>query len=148
MIKLGQKGQYNVSALSIHANGETPRARPGRPIDAITVSRKVKKATCNKCGRDILQGLDHDYCALLAKVDPTPLTRASELEALIAGQRTYGLWTTRDGHELEHRHQWAIGGPFNLLGREAVLADHECDRYWPQPPSISTPKIDREECPF
>lgn len=147
--ELGQNGQESMSVSSTFAKTKTPRARPGRPIDAIAISRKVKHATCKNCGRPILTGLDHDYGAHFATVDPTPLTRASELEALIAGHRTYGLWITRDGHELEHRDQFGISGPWITFGRDAILTDHACDRYWPQPPTAPTAhKIDREECPF
>ena len=63
--------------------------RTGRMVAGAT--RRARAATCRGCGAKVLDGLDADVCALVATVDPTPLTAIGEVLAVLDGRRTFTL---------------------------------------------------------
>lgn len=97
------------------------------------LGRKVVMAR-HDCGEPILIGLDDDRCALVARVDPYPLSATGEVAALRSSRHTYYL---RHG-ALERRDRWNIPGhpPCPDL---LVLAEHVCGTRppddWLAPPS-------------
>jgi hypothetical protein len=88
------------------------------------ISTKVKTITC-RCGSEIIYAVAD---GLPARVDPTPLTLANELAALLDGRWTYAL---RAG-ELVHRDQWVIRA--GIVGT-SLHAEHRC------PPRYTQPRI-------
>ena len=64
---------------------------------------KARPHRCPTCGRWTLQGLDSNLCALLATVDPNPLTPQTEAAAIILGRPTYTLHGAPGRYELWHR---------------------------------------------
>jgi hypothetical protein len=65
-------------------------------------STPAAEATCPRCHRPILTALDE---GLRARVDPTPVTAAEEITALLAGRWTYTLLASghlvhRDSHRI------------------------------------------------
>ncbi|MGI5155790.1 hypothetical protein [Microbispora sp. CA-102843] len=77
--------------------------------------------TCHHCGRPILTAHSE---GLLARADPTPITPADELAALIAGRRTYDIHPMGLPRKpyLVHRSQFRIRAP----RKWAVVAEHQC----------------------
>lgn len=77
--------------------------------------------TIHRCGATVLTGLDNDLAALVARVDPEPLTALGEVQALTAGRTTYAL----RGQALDRRDRWSIPGhpPSHAL---PVHAEHRC----------------------
>jgi hypothetical protein len=112
------------------ASGNSDRARPRH---------------CPACNAPVLIGLDDTVAAFRAVVDPTPLDRAGEVQALITGRDTYRL-TEPPAPRLRRRDRWQI------LGRPAdtttVLPAHACGA--PLAP-MPTPAVDRSTasvCPY
>lgn len=89
-----------------------------------TGTRAARLILCPRCGAPILSGLDADWCALTARVDPTPLTEAGEALALLTGRRTYDLIGRGDERLLSLRETEHIQAP----RRHPVLATHECGK--------------------
>lgn len=89
------------------------------------IGRKAREAKCQRCGSSVLCGLDGDRVAYVATVDPTPLTNAGELAALIAGKRTYTLSWCGDSYEIDLRTQFHIAGT-SAENHGRVVADHVC----------------------
>ena len=77
--------------------------------------------TKHHCGADLLAGLDDDVAGLVARCDPYPLSPVGEVEALLAGRRTWHLRHRR----LERRDQFNVPGhpPCHDL---LVVAEHRC----------------------
>ncbi|GAB2952063.1 hypothetical protein GCM10027280_45580 [Micromonospora polyrhachis] len=97
-----------------------------------------------RCGTPVIVGVAE---GLLARVDLTPLNRAGEIHALIAGLQTYTL--TR--HGLIHRDAGRIAGT-SLAKAGPVLAQHTCRRQIPAEHRANTPPPARVattgNCPF
>lgn len=89
------------------------------------MSRKAKLIACVRCDEPVLRGLDADIAAFPARTDIYPLSLHGEVQALMAGRRTYEL---RLG-ELDHRDRWMITGrPASSI---TVVADHVCEEPTP-----------------
>ena len=113
-------------------------------IDQGIPGRRARHDTCRKCGAPVLRGLDSDVAGIDRQADPTPIDRANEFQALMAGLATFTAWPIRDGIELDRRDRWRIEGP---LTRHPTYPEHACGRTWPAIPE--TAKIaNREDCPF
>jgi hypothetical protein len=87
-----------------------------------TGTRATRLILCPRCGAPILAGLDADWCALTAHVDPTPITPAGEAVALLAGRRTYDLIGRGDERTLSLRETEHIQAP----RRHPVVPAHAC----------------------
>lgn len=64
---------------------------------------KARPHRCPTCRRWTLQGLDSNLCALLATVDPNPLTPQTEAAAILTHRPTYTLHGAPGRYELYHR---------------------------------------------
>ena len=85
------------------------------------MSRYAKSTFCPRCHCATISGLDEDYGAYVATVDPWPVDRVTEVLALLADRRTYEV-TEFDGRlELTHRTFWRQTAP----GRRVVV-EHRC----------------------
>lgn len=90
------------------------------------MARLVKAGNCPRCGAPWLYALDDDMMALNAKVHPEPLSGLGEVQATLAGIRTFELRRTKGGYNLDWRHRWAIKGRPAGAGVIDVLAEHRC----------------------
>ncbi len=90
-------------------------------------TRKAKHRRCDVCRRQVWRGFNADFGFMSVDCDPQVLTAAGELEAIIAGIRTFTLrYRPGYGHIFD--------GPrckFNLIGAPAgqgrydVIAEHQ-----------------------
>jgi len=89
------------------------------------MNRHAQPVRC-RCGQPLLVGLDGDLAALVARVDPEPLTALGEVQALTARRATYAL----RGQALDRRDRWSIPGhpPSHAL---PVHAEHRCGQPLP-----------------
>lgn len=103
--------------------------------------------TVHQCGAHVLVGLDADRCALVARVEPYPLTALGEVEALRAGRWTYRLLQGA----LDRRDRWNIPGK-PPTAEVPVLAEHVCGQplpaTWLAPPPPRRPTAPTEEIPW
>lgn len=85
------------------------------------LTRNARPRRCTRCGTYTLVGLDADTLAFEAHAEPTPTTSAGELQALLAGRRT---WTLHHGR-LEQRDADDIRlDPADQAGN--IHAEHTC----------------------
>jgi hypothetical protein len=92
--------------------------RDGAPLGARYAAPRL-----HHCGAWTLVGLDDDLLAFQARVDPTPLTPATELACVLAGRATYDLTRrgtrrvldARDDHALRARPPAAPGARYDVL---------------------------------
>lgn len=103
----------------------------GHPMTGPLITTAVAGSVHPRCGTPVLTGIAE---GLLARVDLTPLNRAGEIRALIAGLQTYTL--TRTG--LVHRDACRIAGTA-LTG--PVLAEHACHHRIPAEHRASTAAV-------
>jgi hypothetical protein len=111
------------------------------------LSMHTRIEPCHRCGRIILHALDDEYDgATTARADPTLIDPAVELEALLAGRRTYSL-VIGPPSRLRHRDQWTIGNR-----KWPVLPQHNCQptNGYPLPweAIFTPPPKEITECPF
>lgn len=112
------------------------------------ISRRAKTTFCADCHRPVVRGLDADVAALVAVVDPAPLTPVGEVLALAAGRRTYDLTWRGARYELDPRE------PGHIRTRPAsrkyhVTADHQCGNSLPAfPPEFMPAEIPADQPPF
>lgn len=101
---------------------------------------------CGKCNAPILVGLDADICALLVRVDPTPLDEIGEAMALLDNRATYDFAKGQGRKELWPRDLYQIRAP----RRHPVFPEHKCGQPLPAAPSESAParKAFPDEPPF
>ena len=90
-------------------------------------TRAVTICCCEKCAAPILVGLDADVCALLVRVDPTPLDEIGEAIALVTNRATYDLAKGPKRKELWPREPQHIRAP----RRHPVLPAHKCGQPLP-----------------
>ena len=83
-------------------------------------TRKAKLIACIRCDEPVLRGLDGDVAAFSAWAGVYPLGEYGEVQALIAGRRTYELHNGR----LDRRDQWMIAG--TPASSTTVVTDHVC----------------------
>lgn len=98
----------------------------GRDEPGGTMARNTKADTCTKCGGWLLHGLDADWGALDTYADPEPLSALGEVQAAIAGLRTFELHRCRGGYELDRRCDSKIRFRPAGSGKVDVLAEHRC----------------------
>lgn len=100
--------------------------------------RAAGAATCQHCKRTVIRGDDHHRVALLATCDPTPVDTEGELQALLAGRKTYALNWVGSRYELTRRLAINITSkPANARTADFdVLAEHKCGA--PQIPAVAT----------
>jgi hypothetical protein len=94
---------------------------PGGPI-----TRAAKAAICLRCDGCRLDGLDSDRCALDVHVDPEPISAFGELQATLAGLRTFEIRRVAGGYHLEWRDAGHIRVRPAGSGRVDVLVEHRC----------------------
>lgn len=110
------------------------------------ITRRARATNC-RCGAPTITGLDADRCALLATVDPRPLTPTGEALAHIAGRNTWTLHQIGNRLQLDYRDHWAIRAtpangttrPLQGPGHTAydVMAQHVCGTQPPWPATAS-----------
>lgn len=105
------------------------------------LNRVAKADLCPRCDRPRLYGLDDDWCALDSKVDPEPLSALGEVQATIAGLRTFELRRSREGFSLDRRHEGSIRGRPAGSGVVDVLAEHRCGVVLATGPPVLRPRI-------
>ena len=117
------------------------------------VTRRARPRPCPRCQPLVLVGLDHARCALPPTTNPTPLTPAGELAALLTGRETYKLTPNRNAYELNWRDQHSIRAkPAGTLHGADIVATHQCGA--PEldaAPSRIPPPLKRpanNDCPF
>lgn len=101
-----------------------------RAMDHQGVTRKPKPRHCRRCGMAVIAAID-DH-GLTTSVSPTPTTAKGELDARLAGLRTFTLW----GGEMLYRSYWEIKGLHP--DRYDVHVIHECGT---PPPEINPKRI-------
>lgn len=83
---------------------------------------------CPHCGQPVLAGLDRDVCALMVRVDPTPVFDPSlEGQAILAQRRSYDLVREPKRAVLYVRDPWNMGKNY------PCFLDHQCDNPVPMP---------------
>lgn len=120
---------------SRHQTKQTEQARLG-PASG----RTVRADHCPTCGALIWTGLDADHGAQRARTDPTPLSAAGELLALLQGRTTYLARRHGKGVALTRRGQLDPGEYQRKTPRIGwpaydIVTDHICH----QPPLPSLP---------
>lgn len=115
------------------------------------LSETASPDRCRKCGSAIWKA----YCrtGFRTFLDVAPVTPSQDLEFFISRRRTYRLWKTGAGFEIDAR------TPNLILGQDrsdVTLTEHRCDQYatvWPDyfakptPPS-SPSTLENQEIPF
>ena len=109
---------------------QTQRQRTRAAIDAR--QRRAHLDTCKGCGSAILVGYDGDVCALLARVDATPVGPADELLAHANGRPSYSARPAERGVELNPRDRWSIRGQPRGTNSWPTHLQHDCAEH-PQP---------------
>ena len=113
-------------------------------------TRRARATNC-RCGAPVISGLDADICALVATVDPRPLSAQGEALALITDRRTWTFRTVGERLVLDVRDDYAIrampaGGVARFSAPYDVMAEHVCGTRpeWPSAPSriASSPGAD------
>lgn len=97
------------------------RSEAGGPM-----ARNASASTCPRCDAYRIHGLDSDYAALDAFVDPEPISAFGEVQATIAGLRTYDLTRRGGGYQLDGRDFTHVKGRPAGSGAGDVLAEHRC----------------------
>lgn len=97
-----------------------------------TTLRGTSAATCRRCRRPILSGLDNDQTAFTAQTDAYPINTTGEALAILTGRRTYKLTRTMSGTGLLTRRTFASRINEAPAGRKTliaydVVAQHSCD---------------------
>jgi hypothetical protein len=111
-------------------SGNSDRARPRR---------------CPACGASVLVGLDDTVAAFRAVADPTPLSRAGEVLALITGRDTYRL-TDPPRVSLRRRDRWQISGrPADTC---VVLPAHACGAPLAPTPATADDRSSSDRVPY
>lgn len=106
-----------------------------------TMTRQAKASTCLRCDGYRLHGLDADICALDAYVHPVPISALGEVQATIAGLRTYELKRRKPGYQIERRDFSHVRGRPAGSGAVDVLAEHRCGFHPdPAPPVLLLPR--------
>jgi hypothetical protein len=121
-------------------------------------ARHAKPNLCRRCTTWTLVGLDADTLAFTARADPTNLTPAGELAALLGGRGTYTLTRTGNHHDLDDRDTHRITGrpPAASSARYAVLPAHRCGQPftgplaapWPAALTSAAPSPTADLIPF
>lgn len=89
---------------------------------------KTRLQFCPRCQQTTITGPDADYGWCIATVDPTPLDRATEAQALLTARPTY---TFRPGPppRITPRDHWTISAhPADPTDPNPVLPAHVCHR--------------------
>lgn len=121
------------------------------------IGRRAQPRRCPTCSNRILTGLDADWAACRADVDPTPLTALGEALAHLEGRRTYALVVDGARHVLDYRDAGRIthrpaGSP--AARRLDVLPEHRCGSISNLPTTTSfivrnhPPLAGGAKCPF
>jgi hypothetical protein len=106
---------------------------------------KATNSRCPACGVPTIRGLDAPVAAFTAVADPNPVDRAGELTALLAGRRTYRLWT-RPRPTLRVRDHWQISGhPADTV---PVVAQHRCGSPLGTTPTPKPKETTHDRAPF
>lgn len=101
--------------------------------------RQAKASTCRRCDAYRIHGLDSDYAALPAFADPEPLSAFGEVQATIAGLRTYELSRHGSGHRIDGRDFTHVKGRPAGSGLVDVLAEHRCGILLDRAPPVLRP---------
>ena len=115
------------------------------------VTRRARAVACDRgCGQPVMRGFDEDFGGCVVECDPRPLTQAGEIEAIIAGRRTYEL-SGIHYLTLWSRNKWRIKARPVGTPRMEVLAQHKCNsteqfEWCDRPPLSNQPLPD--EPPF
>lgn len=106
-------------------------------------TRRSFETVCQACWAYTLTGLDADALAFTVTVDDTPLTRAGELLAVLAGRSTY----SRDIRgELSHRDRYALRSPSPDPVHATHIHDQPLPSAWLAPaPRTTAPTPTTEE---
>lgn len=89
--------------------------------------RRAQPRRCRTCNAPVIVGLDADWAACRADVDPRPLTALGEALAHLEGRRTYALVVNGARHVLDYRDAGRITHrPAGGSGRYDVMAQHLC----------------------
>lgn len=91
------------------------------------VGRRSQPRRCRRCGRRTLVGLDSEWAAVRAEVDPTPITALGEMVAQLEGRRTYALVVDGGRYVLDYRDAGRISHRPAGSKRLDVLVEHRCD---------------------
>lgn len=107
------------------------------------MARTLRRRRCRTCHTWTLVGLDNDVCALIATINPSPLSPAGEALARLDGLATYHLRHDRGGElELFKRDRWQISGnpagDHDRLHPADIVSDHRCGTEYPTTKSVLT----------
>lgn len=103
------------------------------------IGRRAQARGCNRCRGRIITGWDGDVCALIAEVDPTPLSTLGEALAQLQGRRTYTLASEGGRLVLNDRTPGRIGHRPAGTGHFDVMPEHRCGAApLPELPSVLT----------
>ena len=92
-----------------------------------TTGRGTHATRCATCHQPILTGLDADRLAIQANIDWTPLDETGELQALLAGRRTYRLERQTGGNpKLTRRAAKHIRARRKRWQRYDIVPAHRC----------------------
>ena len=124
-------------------------------MDADGITRKARARRCPSCRAAVVRGLDHDRCALTVVVDPTPLSPAGELEALLLRRFTFDLRRFAGQLNIDRRYpERIVASPAGTPPGDVVVA-HDCNA--PPISGTTTSNLDRsvhhlasqvDTCPF
>ena len=127
-------------------SNDVKSGHPGTPVTTLkdlkalaghTTGRGTHATRCATCHQPILTGLDADRLAIQANIDWTPLDETGELQALLAGRRTYVLDLQPGGNpKLTRRTPAMIRRPIKKWMRADIVPAHQCGA--PPLPTIPT----------
>ena len=117
-------------------SNDAKSGHPGTPVTTLkdlkalaghATGRGTHATRCATCRQPILTGLDADRLAIQANIDWTPLDETGELQALLAGRRTYRLERQTGGNpKLTRRAAKHIRARRKRWQRYDIVPAHRC----------------------
>lgn len=109
----------------------TPDKIPAWLAKLLPPPRTARPRTCGRCHALTLTGFDNQHEIETLTADPTRLTPATELTAILAGRRTIMIQHHPNGPRLARRYWWTIlRDPANTV---TVAPEHKCREPIPGP---------------
>ena len=106
---------------------QTPTLKDLKTLAGHATGRGIHATRCATCRQPILTGLDNDQLAIQANIDWTPLDETGELQALLAGRRTYRLERQTGGNpKLTRRAAKHIRARRKHWQRYDIVPAHRC----------------------
>ena len=141
--EVGSDPKNEVDGRAPRQRGRATTEHPAEHL-ASKSPRGLRARRCRSCGAPILRGLDEDITALVATVDPAPLSAVGEAIARLQGRHTYELRRLNRVPQLMLRNYLTIAsrppGSKTWAGPIDVVAEHGCHAFpLPTIPTVHPP---------